>query len=79
MALSFDNEQLEIECPKCGKKIKKPGRWFKQKNRQCPWCGDELAMDQIGDALQKAEEGLVEAQRRLADAFQRLGRRLKGE
>jgi hypothetical protein len=75
MPLSFDNEILDVECPRCGTKITETGRWFKQRDSKCPSCGAALD-EEVGRLLEKAEGGLAEAQTRLADGLQRLSRRL---
>jgi hypothetical protein len=38
MPLSFDDEILQIECPRCGTKITESGRWFRKGGSTCPSC-----------------------------------------
>jgi endogenous inhibitor of DNA gyrase (YacG/DUF329 family) len=59
----FDNSDIEIPCPHCGKKTKQRiGRVKHDKNFTCPGCGKVSALDASG-----LRDGLKGAQRSLDD------------
>ena len=59
MTISLDKEIIEIPCPACGKKIKKPISWFKKDNL-CPHigCGARLVADKTRRKLVAIEKEL---------------------
>lgn len=66
----LDNQQIEIACPNCGTKIKKPLGWFKQQGHNCPGCNALFKTDQFRQGLDKVERSLTD----LVGRFGKLGK-----
>jgi hypothetical protein len=61
----MDDEILEISCPRCGKKIRKPVRWFKQSAQRCPFgCGTVFDTSELRRGIEQAEKDLRDLFRR---------------
>jgi peptide subunit release factor 1 (eRF1) len=72
MAISFDDEPLEITCPKCGKKIKKTVRWFKADGRKCPFCGLSFETTKFRRDMKEAEKLAEDALRDISKSISRI-------
>ena len=59
----LDTQEVEITCPNCRRKIKKPLRWFKQDGHTCPGCGALFKTDQFRRAIEQVERQLADLQR----------------
>ncbi len=56
----LDNQIVEMACPNCGKKFKKPLRWFKVNHQPCPQgCGVTFETDQFRVEIAKVERQLA--------------------
>ena len=69
MKISLDNVPLEFDCPKCGHHLKKPVRWFKNKNNTCPGCGAAFKTDGITAGEKKVNKALEDFGRKLKRRF----------
>ncbi len=47
LAEDTDRNLFPFPCPKCGEKIIKPGRWFKERDEfVCPFCRHNIFLDE---------------------------------
>ena len=56
MGFSFTDAAYSIDCPVCGKEIKKTIGWFKQNGQTCPHCGLILETTKFARGLKEAEK-----------------------
>ena len=60
----FDDKDLTINCPTCGKPIKEKVRWFKQDGHVCPnGCGTVLKTEEFRRGIEEADRELEKFKR----------------
>ena len=64
-----DDAPFEIDCPQCGKKISKTIVWFKGHGQTCPFCGCDLNFGDFGREIDKANQTIDDAWRKLGESF----------
>lgn len=58
---SLKGEQFEIPCPGCGKKVKKPLRWF-ERDQACPFgCGTTFNAKEVARVIEKGLKDFMKA------------------
>ncbi len=70
----FENEGVEIPCPKCGQKIaQRLGDLTRQDDHQldCPGCGAAIRLDtkELRKGIEATEQTLDDLKRRFQDLF----------
>jgi uncharacterized Zn finger protein (UPF0148 family) len=64
MSFSLDSKEVEVPCPACAKKIKKPLRFFKAGKISCPYCKTPIDTKQFARSIKDAEKQISDLARK---------------
>jgi len=56
-----DDAPFEIDCPHCGKKIRKTIAWFKDHGQTCPFCHCGLQFGDFGRKIDETNKSIDDA------------------
>ena len=72
MAFNFDNQDIEIPCPKCSRKAKHTIGWFKsRKTYECSGCHESIEVDMasFNETTRQLQRQMDDIERKMKNLF----------